>query len=174
MGAHLKLKSASEVELRDQREDMEAIPYQNAVGSIMYSMVGTRPDLAYAVGLICGFMSPPITVHWLAVKWVLRYIKGAADTRLSYQGKGEFKIGGYCDSVYAADLDHRRSITGMVFTTAGGNTVSWRSSLQPVVALSTTEAEYIALSEAVREGVWLKQFAEELGFPQDTVEVFCD
>lgn len=61
----------------------------------------------------------------------------------------------------------------MIFT-AGGNPVSWRSSLQKVVALSTTEAEYIALSEAVKEGVWLKRFAEELGFPQDTVEIFCD
>ena len=61
----------------------------------------------------------------------------------------------------------------MVFT-AGGNPISWRSSLQKVVALSTTEAEYIALSDAVKEGVWLKHFAEELGFPQDSVEIFCD
>lgn len=107
------------------------------------------------------------------MKWVLRYIKGTVDTRLCYKGKGEFRIKGYCDSDYSADLDHRRSISGMVFT-AGGNPVSWRSSLQPVVALSTTEAEYIALSEAVKEGVWLKRFAEELGFPQESVEVYCD
>ena len=61
----------------------------------------------------------------------------------------------------------------MVFT-AGGNPISWRSSLQKVVALSTTEAEYIALSDAVKEGVWLKRFAKELGFPQESVEIFCD
>lgn len=80
---------------------------------------------------------------------------------------------GYCDSDYAADLDHRRSINGIVYT-VGGNTISWRSQLQQVVALSTTEAEYISLSEAIREGLWLKGLAEELGFKQESVEICCD
>lgn len=149
MGAHFKLKSGTPEELKEQEGHMKKIPYQSAVGSIMYSMVGTRLDLAYPVGLISRFMTKPLKEHWQAVKWVLRYIKGTVDTRLCYKGKGEFRIKGYCDSDYSADLDHRRSISGMVFT-AGGNPVSWRSSLQPVVALSTTEAEYIALSEAER------------------------
>lgn len=152
---------------------MSKVPYQSAVGSIMYAMVGTRLDLAYAVGLISRFMTNPLKEHWQAVKWVLRYIKGTVSTRLCYKKKGEFKITGYSDSDYNGDLDQRRSTSGMVFT-AGGNPVSWRSSLQKVVALSTTEAEYVALAEAVKEGVWLKRFAEELGFPQDAVEIFCD
>ncbi|CAA7024844.1 unnamed protein product [Microthlaspi erraticum] len=140
----------------------------------MYSMVGTRPDLAYPVGLISRFMSNPIKEHWQAVKWVLRYIKGTVYTRLSFKKKGDFVVKGYCDSDYAGDPDNRRSISGMVFT-AGGNVVSWSSSLQQIVALSSTEADYIAnLSEAVTEGVWLKRFAEELGFPQDSVEFPCD
>ena len=173
IGAHFKLKSGTEKELKDQAEYMSKIPYQSAVGSVMYAMVGTRLDLAYAVGLISRFMSKPLKEHWQAVKWVLRYIKGTVNTRLSYKKKGEFVIRGYTDSDYNGDLDQRRSTSGMVFT-AGGNPISWRSSLQKVVALSTTEAEYIALSDAVKEGVWLKRFAEELGFPQDSVEIFCD
>lgn len=173
LGAHFALKAATDKELLAQEEIMKKIPYQNAVGSIMYAMVGTRPDLAYVVGVISRFMSRPIKEHWQAVKWALRYIKSSVDTRLSFKSKGDFVVRGYCDSDYGGDRDHAKSTTGMVFT-AGGNPVSWRSSLQKVVALSTTEAEYIALSEAVKEGVWLKRFAEELGFPQDSVEIYCD
>lgn len=76
-------------------------------------------------------------------------------------------------TIYAADLDYRGYITGMVFI-AGGNPVSRKSSLQMVVSLSTTGDEYIALSEAVMEGVWLKIFSKELGFPQESVETYCD
>lgn len=163
LGAHFKLHSPTEQEYKDKEGRMKDVPYQSAVGSIMYSMVGTRPDLAHAVGVISRFMSRPLKEHWLAVKWVMRYIKGTVDTKLSFKTKGEFVIRGYCDSDYGGDLDRRKSTTGMVFT-AGGNTVSWRSSLQKVVALSSTEAEYIALSEAVKGGVWLKRFAESWGF----------
>lgn len=173
LGAHFSLQAATDKELQSQEEYMRKVPYQNAVGSIMYAMVGTRPDLAHVVGIISRFMSKPAKEHWQAVKWALRYIKGSVDTKLSFKNKGEFVVRGYCDSDYGGNLDNAKSTTGMVFT-AGGNPVSWRSSLQKVVALSTTEAEYIALSEAVKEGVWLKRFAEELGFPQESVEIFCD
>ena len=110
----------------------------------MYSMVGTHPDLAYAVGVISRFMSRPVKEHWQAVKWVLGYITGSVDNKLSFKWKVDFLVRGYCDSDYGGDLDHAKSTTRMVFT-AGGNPVSWRSSSQKVVALSTTEAEYIAL-----------------------------
>lgn len=85
----------------------------------------------------------------------MRYIKGALGVNLTFRKGEDLRVRGYCDSDYASDLDKSRSITGYVFT-VGGNTVSWRSSLQKAVALSTTEAEYMALSEAVREGLWLK------------------
>ena len=80
---------------------------------------------------------------------------------------------GYVDSDYAGDLDQRRSLTGYVFQ-INGCTVSWKSTLQQVVALSTTEAEYIALTEAIKEALWLKGLLGELGFQQDSVEVLCD
>ncbi|KAL0793897.1 hypothetical protein Bca101_065274 [Brassica carinata] len=172
-GAHFRLSSATEREIREQGDSMRDVPYQSAVGSIMYSMVGTRPDLAYAVGMVCRFMSNPLKIHWQAVKWILRYIKGSTKMKLSFRKEGPFIIKGYCDADYAADLDKRRSITGMVFT-VGGNVVSWRSSLQKTIALSTTEAEWIALGEATREAMWLRGFINELGFEQDLVEIFCD
>ena len=141
---------------------MKFIPYENAVGSIMYSMIGSRPDLAYPVGMISRFMSKPLMPHWQAVKWVLRYVQGSLDTRLQFKGKGEFAVTGYCDSDYSADLDKRRSITGYTFT-VGGNVVSWKSGLQPVVALSTTEAEYIALTEVAKEAM-VERNHERAGF----------
>lgn len=98
MGTHFKLKSGTEQELKEQEEYMRKVPYQSAVGSIMYSMVGTRLDLAYPVGLITRFMTKPLNEYWQAVKWVLRYIKGTVDTRLCYKKKGDFTIKGFCDS----------------------------------------------------------------------------
>lgn len=139
----------------------------------MYSMVGTRPDIAHAVGLVSRFMSSPCKEHWMAVKWVLRYIRDTTDFKLTFTKPDKFAVRGYCDSDYAADLDRRRSITGYVFQ-AGGNTISWRSGLQHIVALSTTEAEYMALVEAAKEALWLKGIAGELGFLQEQVEIFCD
>lgn len=170
MGSHFKLSSVRDIaECVDERK----VPYSSAVGSLMYAMVGTRPDIAYAVGLISRFMSKPGVMHWEAVKWLLRYIKGSLDLNLVYTKDKDFDVQGFCDSDHAADLDRRRSISGYVFT-VGGNTVSWRSVLQPVVALSTTEAEYIALNEAVKEAIWIKGLVQDMGFKINMGKIWCD
>lgn len=93
--------------------------------------------------------------------------------KLVYRKEGQFVVKGYGDADYGSDLDKRRSIKGMVFT-VGGNVVSWRSSLQKAIALSTTEAEYIVLCEASKEAIWLRGLINELGFDQDQVEIYCD
>ena len=90
-----------------------------------------------------------------------------------YTNKGDFIIQGYCDSNHGADQDGRRSTSGVVFT-VGGNVVSWKSSLQKVVALSSTEAEYMALTEASKEAVWLLGLMNELGFEQETIDIYSD
>lgn len=79
LAPHIKFIAATEAELEEQADQMKSIPYANAVGSIMYSMIGSRPDLAHPVGVISRFMSKPLMSHWLGVKWVLRYIKGSVD-----------------------------------------------------------------------------------------------
>ena len=173
IGSQFKLKALSKKEAEEQAVEMEDIPYASAVGSIMYAMVGSRPDLAYAIGLVSRYMGKPGKEHWAAVKWIMRYLKGAAGYCLTFTRGQDFLVRGFCDSDYAADQDKSRSISGFVFT-VGGNTVSWRSCLQKVVALSTTEAEYISLSEASREAVWLKGICEDLGFEQEAAEIHCD
>lgn len=124
------------------------MPYADAVGSLMYLMVCTRPDISYGVSIVSRYIAKPGKKHWETIKWLLR---GTIDVGLIF---GESSIGngmilGYVDPVYAKDLDRGRSITGYMFKVMG-SIVSWRATLQPVVALSSTEAEYIALTESVK------------------------
>ncbi|XP_048629255.1 secreted RxLR effector protein 161-like [Brassica napus] len=112
-------------------------------------------------------MGNPGRKHWEAVKWILRYIRGTTEFGLWFKRDKGFRVEGYSDADYATDLDRRRSITGYLFQ-VGSNTVSWRSGLQPIVALSTTESEYMALNEAAKEALWLKGFCEDLNYSQSS------
>jgi hypothetical protein len=143
-----------------------SVPYREALGSLMYAMVGTRPDLAFAVGLASRYLSQPRQSHWKAVKQILAYVKGTLDVGLVYGGlDANAQLVGYTDADWANDVDTRRSVTGMVFTLAGG-AVSWKSRRQPTVALSSTEAEYMAAAEAAAEAIWLRGLLNELGAVQ--------
>ncbi|KOM58517.1 hypothetical protein LR48_Vigan11g155100 [Vigna angularis] len=152
--------------------EISRVPYASAVGSLMYAMICTRPDIAHAVGAVSRFMANPGEEHWNAVKRVLRYIKGTSDVALCFGGS-KFIVRGYVDSDYAGDLDKRKSTTGYVFKLAGG-VVSWLSKLQTVVALSTTEAEYMAATQACKEAIWIQRLLEELGHKQNKITVYCD
>ncbi|XP_071939680.1 secreted RxLR effector protein 161-like [Coffea arabica] len=143
-------------------EYMAKVPYSSAVGSWMYAMVCIRPDLAYAVSVISRFMANPGKEHWLAVKRIFRYLRGTSDVGLIYRGDTECLVTGYSNSDYAGDVDSRMSMTDYVFN-LGCFVVSWKATLQPTVTLSTTEAEYMALTEAAKEGIWLKGLVGDLG-----------
>ena len=119
-------------------------------------MVYTRPDLLQAVVMISSYMHDPGKDHWEAVKWVLRYIQGTIDVGLVFKkdSTSNQECVGYVDSDYAGDLDKRRSITGYVFTLSQAP-MSWRSILLFTVALSSAEAEYMAMTEAMKEVIWL-------------------
>jgi len=134
----------------EEREYMTHIPYASAVGSLMYAMVCTRPDLSKAVSMVSRYMHDLGQGHWEAVNWILWYIKGTIDVGLVFEKDsiGKQDCIRYVDSDYAGDLDKRWSTTGYVFTLSQAP-VSWRSILQSTVALSTTEAEYMAMTEAM-------------------------
>ncbi|KAG4034616.1 hypothetical protein PC123_g28714 [Phytophthora cactorum] len=125
-------------------------------------MVGTRPDLAAAVGVLSQFAADPCPTHWQALKRVFRYIQGTKTHGIEFQGSCEDGLQGYSDADWAGDIESRRSTSGYAFMMNGG-CISWRSKKQRTVALSSTEAEYMALSEATQEAVWLKVFLCELG-----------
>ncbi|XP_042041299.1 secreted RxLR effector protein 161-like [Salvia splendens] len=153
---------------------MKKVSYANAIGSVMYLMVSTRPDIAYVVSCLSRYMSNPGLVHWEALKWLLRYIKHTAKYGLCYFRCEEgVKLVGYVDSNYVNDMDKRKSTTSYVFTVCR-SCISWKSQLQHIVALSTTESEYIAITEAMKEAVWLKGVLSELSFVKTPPVVISD
>ena len=142
------------------------IPFRELVGSLMFAACVSRPDIAYAVNMISKYLSCYSNEHWLAAKRILRYVKETVDYGILYDGSNELPLTGYSDSDFAGDRDDRRSTTGYVYVLAGG-AVSWTSQRQRIVALSTTEAEYIAASQATKEAIWLRRLLFDLGFDSD-------
>ncbi|GKA29992.1 hypothetical protein Tco_0716237, partial [Tanacetum coccineum] len=128
---------------------MSKVPYANAVGSLMFLMVCTRPDIAYAVSVVSRYLVNPGKNHWEAVKWILKYLRGTANVGLVYgtDRGNHVDVTGFVDSDYSKDPDKGRSITSYAFLVQVC-VVSLKATLQHVVALSTTEAEYMALMEA--------------------------
>jgi hypothetical protein len=172
LGVQFKLNKEQCPKVEDERLEMDKIPYASAVGSLMYAMVSTRPDIAHAVGVVSRFMSNPGREHWQGVKWLLRYLKRTSKTCLCFRKK-KIVLEGFADADLGGDKDTGKSTTGYVFT-IGGTAISWMSRLQKSVALSTTEAEYMAIAEAAKELVWLKNFMAELGIQQGDCVLHCD
>ena len=156
-------------------DNMKNVPYSSAIGSLMYAMLCTRPDICYAIGFVSRYQSNPERKHWIAVKRILAYLKGTADYSLCYQG-GDLRLIGYTDADWGGDLDERKSTSGYAFLLSKG-AISWSSKKQTCIALSTMEAEFVACSAAVQEAVWLKRFLEDLDVSKGMgkpVTVYCD
>ena len=160
----------------DERRRMDGIPYALAVGSIMYAMVCTRPDVSFALSVVGRYQADPGESHWTAVKNILKYLRRTKDMFLVYGGEDELVVKSYTDASFQTDRDDSRSQSGFVFILNGG-AVSWRSSKQDTVADSTTKAEYIAAFEAAKEGVWVKNFISDLCVVEGTskpLDLYCD
>ncbi|CAL2245782.1 unnamed protein product [Prunus armeniaca] len=154
-------------------EKVDNTYFKQIVGSLMY-LTATRPDLMFTVNLICRYMESPTELHFQATKRVLRYLKGTTDLGLFYKKKTGAKLMGFSDSDYAGDLNDRKSTSGYVFLLSSA-TVAWSSRKQPVVTLSTTEAEFIAAASCACQAVWLRRILEELDFIQEKPAVIiCD
>ena len=152
---------------------MRDIPYREAVGSLMYAAMGTRPDIAFAVSLLSRFATSPGPAHWEAVKRVFRYLKGTRELRLTYGPEGEFDLKGYGDADGNSQSD-RHAISGNVFILFGG-AISWFSKRQEIIALSTTEGEYVAATHAAKEALWLRKLFAELFKPlEEPTTLYCD
>jgi transposase InsO family protein len=152
--------------------DKDTNKYSELIGSLLYLSVCTRPDIAQAVGALTRYMAAPTEVHWMSAKSVLKYLASTTDCGIHFGG-GDSEITGFCDADFAGDIDTRRSTTGYVFTLYGG-VVSWSSRLQPTVAASTTEAEYMAAAHAVKEALWLRKLVTDLDRPSSSIKIFCD
>ncbi|KAJ9552277.1 hypothetical protein OSB04_016322 [Centaurea solstitialis] len=169
-------KTQCPVSSQDQ-DKMKSVPYASAIGSIMYAMLCTRPDVAYSVSVTSRYQQIPGEPHWVAVKNILKYLRRTKEMFLVFGGsEDEISVIGYSDASFQTDRDDFRSQSGYVFTLNGG-AISWKSSKQDTIADSTTEAEYIATSDAAKEVVWLRNFLSDLRVVASVsrpIDIFCD
>lgn len=162
-GMQLRADTSSDDDYNQQQ--MSQYPYRSAVGSLMYAMTTTRPDLAFAVSSVSQFLEKPSMLHWQAVKRVLRYLRQTAHHRLALGGTTSVVLMGYSDADHGGCKDTRKSVGAFAYKLGIGS-VSWRSRRQKTVATSSMEAEYMALSQAAKEAVWLRRLLHQLGFTQ--------
>ena len=170
MDPSAKLSKAMCPKSEEEREEMRNVPYMNAVGALMYLAIGTHPDIAYAVGKLAQYNNDPGRQHWQAVKHIFHYLKGTMDLKLTYSAMkspiASHLFITYSDSDHAGCLDTRQSVGGYVVK-VGTGAVSWSSKKQSTVALSSTEAEYIATVAAGKEMLWMRSLLKELHFRID-------
>ena len=180
---NLHLVQSQCAQSEEEIQGMKDIPYRQAIGSLLWLALGTRPDISYAVGQVAKFNAHPGLIHWNAVLKIFRYLKYTGPMGITYRSlvdcvdtqmvmfksandlgtMGNPILSGYSDANYARDIDTRRSTSGFIFMLAGAP-ISWQSRAQATVALSSTEAEYIAFAGAAQEAVWLLQVLREFKF----------
>jgi histone deacetylase 1/2 len=149
--------------------------YRSTVGALQYATL-TRPDIAFSVNKVCQFMSQPLDSHWKAVKRILRYLKGTMHHGLLLNPATTgppFSLHAYSDADWGSDQDDRRSTSGSCIY-FGPNLVSWGSKKQPLVARSSTEAEYRSMANATTELIWIQSLLQELQVPYHVPTLLCD
>lgn len=164
----------------DKDERINVTEYQQVIGSLMYAMIFTRPDIAFILGKLSQFMSDPAIHHGHAIKSLLRYLNSTIKTRIRYGPGGEHSNAVlYSDADWASDKIDRKSISGSVTMFYGGPT-SWSSKKQRSVATSSCESEYMALAACAKQGQWFAQVLKDLGYAKfigrnhDLVQMFGD
>ena len=171
LGTHL---DSSQQPISDvDKEQMCSIPYRSAIGSLMYLSTCTRPDISAAVSELSKFSQNPGAAHWEGVKRVLRYISSTSGEGLLYKRGAQVATWGYSDSGHAGDKETSRGRSGYIFLSAGA-AISWRSSMMKVVTHSSCESEYVGLSEAGNEAIYLTQLQGELGIGNLSVLLYGD
>jgi hypothetical protein len=160
----------------DEQERMRTIPYDSAIGSIMYAILCTCPDVSYALSATSRYQSNYGAAHWTIVKNILMCLRRTKKVLLVFGGEEELHIKGYNDASFQTDVDDSKSQSGFVFCVKWG-AVSWKSSKHDTIAYLMTEADYIIVSEAAKEAVWIRNFVSELGVvlsASSRMDLYCD
>nr|GEX12701.1 reverse transcriptase domain-containing protein [Tanacetum cinerariifolium] len=174
----LKLSKSQAASTPAEMKRMQNVPYASAVGSIMYAVRCTRPDVTFAQNITSRFQQNPGDIHWTTVKNILKYLMNTKDMFLVYGGdlKRELRGSCYTDAGYLTDADDLKSLTGYVFILNGG-AVDWKSAKQSIFATSSAEAEYIAAFDASKEAVWVRKFIFGMGVVptiEEPISMYCD
>ena len=139
---------------------MRYILYASVVGSLVYAILCTRPDICYMVEVVNRFQSNPGLDHWMAVKHILKYLRRTRNYILVYSGE-DMILRGYTDSDFQTDVDSRKSTSRSIFT-LGGGAIVWRSIKQSYIVNLTIEAKYMAACEVAKEVIWLRKLLGDL------------
>lgn len=148
-------------------------PYREAIGALLYLATKTRPDILYAITMLAKFCQNPKEKHWTAIKRVMRYIRGTIDMGLLFKKEDKLRLDVFSDADWGSDAQNRKSITGTIIRLASGPVI-FRSSQQNLVAMSTTEAEFVAAAESARDMIWLQTLLSELNVSHEKPELLCD
>ena len=149
-------------------EPVAVVPYKEAIGALLFRSTRTRPDIYSAVSMLCRFAAAPRDKHWTAVKRIMRYLKGKKAFRLLYPKNTSANtdltdmLNASSDADWASSCADRKSMSRMAIL-FGKALVSWRTQKQKSEAMSTSEAEYIALSECAKGVRWMRELIKELG-----------
>lgn len=145
---------------KDQGSSVDPNLYKKLVGCLMY-LTTSRPDIMFSISLVSRFMESPMSTHWQAGKRILRYIAGTTNFGILYTSVSDFKLTGYSNSDFASSADDRKSPSGYVFSFGSGS-VAWASKKQPIVTLSSAEVEYVAVTAAACQTIWMRRILNEL------------
>jgi histone deacetylase 1/2 len=147
--------------------------YRSLVGALQYLTL-TRPDICFAVNKVCQFLHSPTTVHWTAIKRILRYVQGTLTLGLTIKSSKSMIVSGFSDADWAGDVDDRKS-TGGFAVFLGDNLISWSARKQATVSRSSTEAEYKSLANTTAEIIWVQKLLTELKIPHSpSARLWCD
>ncbi|UYV65815.1 hypothetical protein LAZ67_3005531 [Cordylochernes scorpioides] len=174
-GVSTPLETNLDLRVRKNGNSNERFPYRELIGGLSYLSQRTRPDIAYAVGILSRYCDNYTREHWEAGKRVLRYLKSTKDFGITYRSTGKPLIA-FSDASWASDIVDRKGVSGHLIILAGAPII-WRSTKQTVTALSTMESEYIALSSAVKDITWVRNLMEQLKMSSlicGETKVFCD
>ena len=157
----------------NQASRINGVPYSKAIGLVLLVTVVSRPDTAFAVGILSQFIQNPGPQHWKGVKHLIRYLGSTRDLWLTFGGNTRTLIEGYCDADWAGQ-PHCHLISSFSFH-YGQGAISWSSKKQNIIALSSTEAEYIAKTHAAKEAIWLQTFVNEVvGTDKEPLTIMAD
>lgn len=177
--AKIPMDSAYERNQQNKQLMTSNAKYQSLIGSLLYISLNSRPDISSSVAILSQKISQPTEYDWNQLKQVVRYLKGTIDFKLylsslNQTSSDDHEIIGYADASWGESKDDGKSQSGYIFKLNGG-TISWRSLKQSSTALSSTEAELIALSEAMKELIWIRDLLEEIKQPfKQPIVIFED
>ncbi len=168
-----KAGNEQSVNKEDCTEDVDLTEYKSGVGTLLYATKTSRPDIANAVRILSKYMGKAKKFHMDGMYRVMQYLIGTKSLGITYDNKRKMELEAYVDSDYASDKDERKSTTGYVIM-LGGGAIQWKSQMQKTVSLSSTDAEYKALSTCAAEVTYLKRIMADMGLIEKKVTIYED